>query len=85
MSCLSRCSFAWILSFKFPSVVDLAGSNFFTLNAKEKMQMQVTMPNGEMTPYDMITSDNIGNLKARIQAKAHLDRQLIKINYNGEE
>lgn len=67
------------------SVVDLAGSNFFTLNAKEKMQMQVTMPNGEMTPYDMITSDNIGNLKDRIQAKEHLDRQLIKINYNGEE
>jgi hypothetical protein len=66
-------------------VVDVAGSNFFTLNAKEKMQMQVTMMNGEMTPYDMITSDNIGNLKDRIQSKEHLDRQLIKINYNGEE
>lgn len=66
-------------------VVDVAGSNFFTLNAKEKIQMQVTMMNGEMTPYDMITSDNIGNLKDRIQNREHLDRQLIKINYNGEE
>jgi len=66
-------------------VADVAGSNFFTLNAKEKMQMQVTMPSSEMTPYDMVTTDSIGDLKKRIQAKEHLDCQLIKIMFNDNE
>lgn len=46
--------------------------------------MQVTM-HGDMTPYDMVTTDNIGDLKKRIQAKEKLDSSLIKIVYNDGE
>lgn len=49
------------------------------------MTMNVTMFDGNMMPQEMETTDNVLDLKKRIQDKEGLDTHLIKLTFDGKE
>lgn len=62
-----------------------ANSNKVALVAKERMHIDVEMMSGENMPHEMETTDNIMEIKKRIQDKAGVDPTVLKLHYSDDE
>jgi len=54
-----------------------AGTNFFAMQCKEKIQINVKPASGEIVTYDMVTADKILDVRARHSEKSGIDTKNI--------
>lgn len=62
-----------------------AGSNIVDLVAKERMHVHVEMMSGENVPYEMETTDTMGDIKKAIKAKAGFDDGTLRLFFHDDE
>jgi len=62
-----------------------AGTNYFVLAAKQKMQVNLLFISGNNMPLDMNTTDSIVDVKQRVQDKDGVPKDHVKLTFKDEE
>lgn len=66
-------------------VSKLAGSNFYSLQAHEKVHLDTTMMKGNVVPIDMETTNTVLDVKKKLQETENCDPWVIALYLNGGE